>query len=149
MLSDGPSLDDVFECLRACKYILKWKEKANISKLSNVVDYLAEHEERFQGNEENMEQLQQWKVALKDAANLSGEHFRSCNPTYQYEFIDKIVKYISNKINRVLLHVAKHPIGLESRVQQLESITMEKISFNEFTIFHSQQEVQEYESLEV
>ncbi|KAK2421741.1 disease resistance protein RUN1 [Trifolium repens] len=42
---------------------------------------LAENEEMFQGNEENMEQLQQWKVALKDAANLTGEHFRSWYPT--------------------------------------------------------------------
>ncbi|KAK2367570.1 disease resistance protein RPV1 [Trifolium repens] len=86
---------------------------------------LAEHEERFQGNEENMERLQIWKVALKDAANLSGEHFRSCNPTYQYEFIDKIAKYISNKINRVLLHVAKHPIGLESRVQHVMMLLLD------------------------
>jgi hypothetical protein len=38
---------------------------------------------------------------------------------YEYKFIGKIVKCISNKINRVFLHVAEYPVGLQSRVQQV------------------------------
>jgi len=36
---------------------------------------LAEFEERFQNNKVNMERLQKWKIALNQAANLSGHHF--------------------------------------------------------------------------
>jgi hypothetical protein len=41
---------------------------------------------------------------------------------YEYKFIEEIVKYISNKINRVSLHVADYPVGLHSRVQQVKSL---------------------------
>ncbi|XP_045833054.1 disease resistance protein RPV1-like isoform X2 [Trifolium pratense] len=66
-----------------------------------------------------MERLHQWKMALNQAANLSGYHFSS---GYEYKFIEEIVKYISNKINRVSLHVADYPVGLHSRVQQVKSL---------------------------
>ncbi|GAU12958.1 hypothetical protein TSUD_97690 [Trifolium subterraneum] len=36
---------------------------------------LTKHEERFQNNKENMERLLKWKIALKQAADLSGYHF--------------------------------------------------------------------------
>jgi len=36
---------------------------------------LVEFEERFQKNNVNMERLQKWKIALNQAANLSGHHF--------------------------------------------------------------------------
>jgi len=35
---------------------------------------LAEHEKRFQNDKNNMERLHQWKLALTQAANLSGDH---------------------------------------------------------------------------
>ena len=35
---------------------------------------LAEHKKRFQNDKKNMERLQQWRVALNQAANLSGYH---------------------------------------------------------------------------
>jgi hypothetical protein len=38
-------------------------------------EHLAEHEESFQNDHKNMKRLQQWKVALKQAANLCGNHF--------------------------------------------------------------------------
>ncbi|MCH97385.1 disease resistance protein, partial [Trifolium medium] len=40
-------------------------------------EHLAKHEESFQNNNKSMERLQKWKVALKQAANLSGNHFSS------------------------------------------------------------------------
>jgi hypothetical protein len=36
---------------------------------------ITKHEERFQNNKKNMERLHQWKMALKQAADLSGYHF--------------------------------------------------------------------------
>lgn len=41
---------------------------------------------------------------------------------YEHEFIGKIVKEVSNKINRKPLRVADYPIGLESRVQKVKSL---------------------------
>ena len=41
---------------------------------------------------------------------------------YEYVFIEKIVKEISNKISRVPLHVADYPVGLESRVLEVNSL---------------------------
>ncbi|KEH29794.1 NB-ARC domain protein [Medicago truncatula] len=66
----------------------------------------------FQNNNKNMERLHQWKLALTEAANLSGYHF---SPGYEYKFIGEIVKYVSNKISRQPLHVANYPVGLQSR----------------------------------
>ncbi|XP_058722608.1 disease resistance protein RPV1-like [Vicia villosa] len=81
---------------------------------------LSKHEYRFQNNKQNMERLHQWKIALNQAANFSGYHFSP--GSYEYKFIGEIVKYISNKINRVPLHVANYPVGLQSRVQHVKSL---------------------------
>ena len=42
---------------------------------------LAKHEKKFENNKDNMERLQKWKIALTEAANLSGEHVY---PIYGY-----------------------------------------------------------------
>jgi len=39
---------------------------------------------------------------------------------YEYKFIQEIIKDISDRINRVFLHVAKYPVGLQSQVQQVK-----------------------------
>ncbi|CAJ2667222.1 unnamed protein product [Trifolium pratense] len=88
---------------------------------------LAKHEERFQNNSEkdknnNMERLHKWKMALKHAANLSGYHFNPRNNGYEYEFIQQIVRFISNQINRVPLHVVDYPVGLQRQVLKVYSL---------------------------
>ncbi|AES76139.1 disease resistance protein (TIR-NBS-LRR class), putative [Medicago truncatula] len=81
---------------------------------------LTEFEERFQNNKENMERLQKWKIALNQAYNLSGYHFKE--DEYEYEFIKKIVTEIWNKINCGLLEVADHlVVGLDSRLLRVKS----------------------------
>jgi hypothetical protein len=46
---------------------------------------ISNHMERFQNNKEkyddNMERLHKWKIALNQAANLSGHHFNPRYPT--------------------------------------------------------------------
>ncbi|KEH26838.1 disease resistance protein (TIR-NBS-LRR class) [Medicago truncatula] len=81
---------------------------------------LDDHIEKFQNNKNNMERLQKWKSALTQTANFSGHHFNPRNG-YEYEFIEKIVKYVSSKINRVPLYVADYPVGLQSRVLKVNS----------------------------
>ncbi|KAI5395226.1 TMV resistance protein N [Lathyrus oleraceus] len=82
---------------------------------------IAKHRERFQNNTENMERLQKWKAALNQASNYSGYSFHIGNE-YEYNLIGEIVKKVTNKINRVPLHVANYPVGLESRLQKVYSL---------------------------
>ncbi|MCI05557.1 resistance protein, partial [Trifolium medium] len=49
-----------------------------------------------------------------------GEDITKHEERYEYQFIGEIVNCISNKINRVSLHVAEYPVGLESRVQKVK-----------------------------
>jgi ABC-type Mn2+/Zn2+ transport system ATPase subunit len=44
------------------------------------------------------------------------------NKEYEHELITKIVTKISDSINRVLLHVADHPVGLGSKLLELKSL---------------------------
>ncbi|XP_045817185.1 disease resistance protein Roq1-like [Trifolium pratense] len=86
---------------------------------------LAKHEELIKNNKETSicytERLKNWKMALYQTANLAGHHFSHGNG-YEYEFIGKIVTEVSNRINRAPLHVADHPVGLESRVLKVKSL---------------------------
>ncbi|PNX70241.1 resistance protein, partial [Trifolium pratense] len=88
---------------------------------------LAEYEKKFQNDEENMERLYQWKIALNQAANISGYHFSIGSDMNEYEhtLIGKIVKVVSNKINRAPLQVVHYPVGLESRVSNVNSLLNE------------------------
>ncbi|MCI02382.1 resistance protein, partial [Trifolium medium] len=48
---------------------------------------------------------------------------------YEYKFICEIVKYVSNKINRVPLDVVGYAVGLKSRVLKVNSLL--KFGFND------------------
>ncbi|XP_068503057.1 TMV resistance protein N-like isoform X4 [Phaseolus vulgaris] len=91
----------------------------------SYAEALAMHEQRFTRSNQNlnfnMEKLQKWKMALNQAANVSGKHYK-LGSEYEHEFIAKIVKEVSNKINRRPLHVADYPVGMEHRVQKVKSL---------------------------
>ncbi|CAJ1947541.1 unnamed protein product [Sphenostylis stenocarpa] len=81
---------------------------------------LAHHEKKF-NSYYNMEKLETWKMALHHVANLSGYHFEH-GEGYEYEFIQRIVEFVSSKINYAPLHVADYPVGLESKVLKVMSL---------------------------
>nr|KYP76799.1 TMV resistance protein N [Cajanus cajan] len=92
---------------------------------------LAMHQERFtrdkENRKDNVDRLHKWKMALNQAASLSGNHYKLGTfllgrNEYEHEFIGKIVKEVSDKINRTPLHVADYPVGLDSRVQKVKSL---------------------------
>ncbi|XP_004298018.1 PREDICTED: TMV resistance protein N-like [Fragaria vesca subsp. vesca] len=58
--------------------------------------------------------MEKWKAALTEAADLSGWTFS--NGEYEAKFIKKIVEELSTQVVNPSceLHVAEHPIGLES-----------------------------------
>ncbi|KAF8029237.1 hypothetical protein BT93_E1795 [Corymbia citriodora subsp. variegata] len=63
------------------------------------------------------EKVKRWKKALSDAGSLSGWHLDDGDES---ELIQRIVKKISSHLHRTPLHVAKHPVGIESQVRKLK-----------------------------
>ncbi|XP_061342551.1 disease resistance protein Roq1-like isoform X1 [Gastrolobium bilobum] len=89
---------------------------------------LNNHEVKFRANKEtfndNMERLQKWRAALQQVANFSGFHLEH-GDEYEHKFIENIVKEVSKNIKRVPLPVAQHPVGLESRVEEVLKLLMD------------------------
>ncbi|XP_050372507.1 disease resistance protein RPV1-like [Argentina anserina] len=63
--------------------------------------------------------MQKWKAVLKEAADLAGWPFK--NDEYETKFIDNIVgELLAGVVNPSCdLHVAEHPIGIESFSQEV------------------------------
>ncbi|CAN6699777.1 unnamed protein product [Malus baccata var. baccata] len=73
--------------------------------------------------EAKQERVNQWREALTKAANLSGHHLQSANNRPEAEFIKKIIdenicEWLTSTNE---LHVAKHIVGINSRVQDITS----------------------------
>ncbi|XP_040996294.1 disease resistance protein RPV1-like isoform X4 [Juglans microcarpa x Juglans regia] len=74
---------------------------------------LAKHAEKLNGDMK----FQMWKAALREVANLSGDHLiRNGNES---KFIDGIVQEVSRIVNHSYLPVAKYPVGLDSKVRDI------------------------------
>ncbi|KAK3416403.1 hypothetical protein EUGRSUZ_H02123 [Eucalyptus grandis] len=75
---------------------------------------LARHEEKLGKGSERVEK---WRQALIEAANLSGWHYDHGD---DIKFIESIVKEILTIVARVPLSVAKYPVGVGSRVENVK-----------------------------
>ncbi|PNX76034.1 disease resistance protein (TIR-NBS-LRR class) [Trifolium pratense] len=76
---------------------------------------MMKHEKRFG---KKSEKVKAWKFALNRVCALSGLH--CTDDIYESEFIDKIVKKISDKLPPMPLQI-KHLVGLDSRFEQVKS----------------------------
>ncbi|XP_041001523.1 disease resistance protein RUN1-like isoform X1 [Juglans microcarpa x Juglans regia] len=75
------------------------------------------HEKKFK---DDMQRVLRWKVALKEAANLSGWHL---NNGHESDFIQSIVEEISSGILKcTFLDVAKNPVGLHSHIDAMSEL---------------------------
>ncbi|KAK3417447.1 hypothetical protein EUGRSUZ_H01900, partial [Eucalyptus grandis] len=81
-------------------------------------DELARHEKLGQ----DPERVDKWREALIEAANLAGWHYTDEKSQDETEFIKKIVKEISHIVERAPLSVAKYPVGVGSRVENVMSL---------------------------
>ncbi|KAK9288733.1 hypothetical protein L1049_017197 [Liquidambar formosana] len=79
----------------------------------------ARHEDRFQ---EEMDRLERWRDALREAANLKGVDVRNESNGHESTIIDKIVKEILDKLDRKKLSTALNPVGLDSRADAVISL---------------------------
>ncbi|XP_028805584.1 TMV resistance protein N-like isoform X2 [Neltuma alba] len=77
---------------------------------------MAKHGDRFKNN---TKKVQKWKLALSEAANLSGW---SLENGYEFEIIQRIVEEVSGKLNHTLMHIAEYPVGLETCLSEVKSL---------------------------
>ncbi|KAF7851813.1 hypothetical protein BT93_L2658 [Corymbia citriodora subsp. variegata] len=71
---------------------------------------------------QDSERVKKWREALIEAADLSGWHYDPGQSQNETEFIEMIVKEISTIVKRVPLSVAKYPVGVRCRVEEVMSL---------------------------
>ncbi|CAN6699497.1 unnamed protein product [Malus baccata var. baccata] len=82
------------------------------------------HEEKDDKvREAKQERVKQWRKALTEAANLSGQHLQITDNRREANLIREIVGKIITEwlLSANQLNVAKHPVGINSRVQDIIS----------------------------
>lgn len=79
-------------------------------------DYLARHEVRFG---KDSERVMKWRKSLEDLANLAGWHF---SKGVESKLIQTIVEEVSSKLNRPILNVATHPVGIDDTLDGIHPI---------------------------
>ncbi|XP_039155275.1 TMV resistance protein N [Eucalyptus grandis] len=77
---------------------------------------MVEHERKFG---RDSDEVKRWKNALFDAGSLSGWDLKDKD---EADLINRIMWEISMQLDRKLLHVAKHPVGIHRQVAKLESM---------------------------
>ncbi|XP_056166394.1 disease resistance protein Roq1-like [Syzygium oleosum] len=75
--------------------------------------------------EQDSERVKKWREALVEAANLSGWHLDNGDES---SLIESITKEISVKLGTVPLHVLKHPVGIDHRVEKVELLLRMELS---------------------
>ncbi|XP_031489228.1 disease resistance protein RPV1-like isoform X2 [Nymphaea colorata] len=74
----------------------------------------ADHEKRF-----SKEKVKAWRDALGETGEISGHDLRNAPQGYEEKVIQLIVKIILIKVNKTPIDVAKHPLGINPRVDDL------------------------------
>ncbi|XP_043687323.1 toll/interleukin-1 receptor-like protein isoform X3 [Telopea speciosissima] len=74
------------------------------------------HEESFKND---MEKVEMWRAALKEAADLSGWDQEKVANGREAELIKEIGEEVFTIVQQTCLEVAKHPIGLESHIERI------------------------------
>ncbi|XP_058188497.1 TMV resistance protein N-like isoform X3 [Rhododendron vialii] len=77
------------------------------------------HEEEA-GTDEKKERVKRWREALTEVANLGGKVLENEADGHESKFIQEIVKQISSKLNRTVLNVASHQVGIDARVKNID-----------------------------
>ncbi|XP_023764725.1 disease resistance protein Roq1-like [Lactuca sativa] len=74
------------------------------------------HEEQF-----DRIKVEEWRRVMTEATSLDGWEFNDDTNRCESEFVQRIVMNVLHKIKRKLF-VAKHPVGLDSRVEELKML---------------------------
>ncbi|KAB1223237.1 TMV resistance protein N [Morella rubra] len=74
---------------------------------------LARHEDRFK---DDKTKVQKWRTGLQEVANFAGWHLGNGDES---KLVKEIVQLVSRIVNHTYLNVAKYPIGIEPRLQDV------------------------------
>ncbi|XP_042520540.1 disease resistance protein RUN1-like isoform X2 [Macadamia integrifolia] len=74
------------------------------------------HEEHFK---DEMGKVEKWRIALTEAANLSGWDLTNVPNRHEAKFVNKIAEQVLRIVNKTHLHVADHPIGIDFHIKQI------------------------------
>ncbi|XP_060180720.1 disease resistance protein RUN1-like [Lycium barbarum] len=66
--------------------------------------------------------MDKWKAALTKVANLSGWDLQNVANGHESKFIESIIKRVLQEVNQTPLDVAWHPVGVDSRVEDIEML---------------------------
>ncbi|KAM3377839.1 disease resistance protein RPP2B [Capsicum galapagoense] len=66
-----------------------------------------------------LQKVKEWKAALTEVADLGGMVLQNQSDGCESRFIQEIVKVVAGKLNRAVLSVAVHPVGIDSRVKDI------------------------------
>ncbi|KAG7957788.1 hypothetical protein I3843_11G192800 [Carya illinoinensis] len=96
-------------------------DTSNIRKQTGTfADAFARHEEQFQND---MERVKGWRAALRDASSHSGWDIKEVANGHESRVIDQIVKEVLSKLKPAeYLDVAIHPVGVDSRVEEMKAL---------------------------
>ncbi|XP_050249405.1 disease resistance protein RPV1-like [Quercus robur] len=78
-----------------------------------------EHEKRYLLDKDK---VFRWRGALNHAASISGFHLRSTADGHEAEFIRKIIHCILSVLDNKYLFVARYPVGVEARMEDMTSL---------------------------
>ncbi|KAF5468956.1 hypothetical protein F2P56_013064 [Juglans regia] len=68
----------------------------------------------------DIKQLESWKEALEEVAELSGLEYTAIGLDDESEFIESIIQWVNSRIlNQTPLYVATYPIEIESRIRDI------------------------------
>ncbi|MED6180964.1 hypothetical protein PIB30_014943 [Stylosanthes scabra] len=77
------------------------------------------HQRRFKGD---AAKVQSWRSALKEASNLSGFRYPSSKYLDESEFIEEIVKDISEKLSSIFSRESNGLVGIDDSLRAIESL---------------------------
>ncbi|KAM7465473.1 hypothetical protein LguiB_013035 [Lonicera macranthoides] len=75
-----------------------------------------------------MEKVKSWKAALTEVANLAGMGLMNQANGHEAKFIQEIVKVIERKLSRPVLYVGRFLVGMDSRVENINSWVKDSLS---------------------
>ncbi|PHU10155.1 hypothetical protein BC332_22015 [Capsicum chinense] len=66
-----------------------------------------------------LQKVKEWKAALTEVVDLGGMVLQNQSDGCESRFIQEIVKVVAGKLNRAVLSVAVHSVGIDSRVKDI------------------------------
>ncbi|KAL8090660.1 hypothetical protein AgCh_039915 [Apium graveolens] len=115
-------LVEIYKCHKSAQRLVIpvfYKIDASVIRyqIGSFKDAFEKHQARYE-----MEMVNEWRLTLKEVADLSGEPISASKDRSEANVVNKIVDVLLLQINPKTLHVAKYPVGLDSRVKDLSTL---------------------------